>query len=65
MASTDDAERTTLYSQAQLLIMDNALVLPIRDVVNLNGASVTVENLQYDPYGWFPLLANVTVKPTP
>lgn len=65
MASTDDSERATLYGQAQLLIMDNALVLPIRDVVNLNGASVTVENLQYDPYGWFPLLANVTIKPTP
>jgi hypothetical protein len=42
--------------------MENALILPIRDYVNLNGAAASIGNLSYDAYGWFPLLANVTVK---
>jgi hypothetical protein len=40
--------------------MENALLLPIGDPVNLNGASAQVQGLVYDPYGWFPLMNNVT-----
>ena len=42
--------------------MEQALILPIRDYVNLNGSSTSITSLSYDAYGWFPLLNNVTVK---
>lgn len=61
MVSNSDDERRALYGQAQVHIMDNALVLPIRDYVNLNAAALAVNGLAFDAYGWFPLLANVTV----
>jgi hypothetical protein len=41
--------------------MEQALILPIRDTVNLNGAKASLNGLTYDAYGWFPLLANVRV----
>jgi peptide/nickel transport system substrate-binding protein len=61
VATTDVPTRRTLYAQAQQIIMDNALLLPIGDPVNLNGASASVQGLMYDPYGWFPLMNNVTL----
>ncbi len=61
VASTDTRTRRALYAQAQRLIMENALVLPIADPVNLNGASARIAGLTYDPYGWFPLMNNVTL----
>jgi peptide/nickel transport system substrate-binding protein len=60
--ATDLALRATLYAEAQRLIMDQALILPIRDYVNLNGARTTIHNLAFDAYGWFPILNNVTVS---
>jgi hypothetical protein len=58
-----------MYTAIQNHVMEQALILPIRDYVNLNGASANVHNLSFDAYGWFPLLANVTLgeppKPTP
>jgi peptide/nickel transport system substrate-binding protein len=52
--------RRGYYAEVQRLIMNEALILPIRDYVNLNGASASIIGLQFDPYGWFPLLNNVT-----
>ncbi len=57
---TDAAARASDYTQAQRLIMEQALILPIRDYVNLNGVGQGVGNLAFDVYGWFPLLHNVT-----
>ena len=54
-------ERQQYYSAAQGLIMDQALLVPIRDYVNLNGVSARVQNLRFDAYGWFPLLWNATL----
>ena len=59
----DPTQRGTLYAQAQQMIMAQALVLPIRDYVNLNGAAIGIGGLSYDAYGWFPLLANLTYIP--
>ena len=53
--------RGQLYAQIQQIIMDQALILPVRDYVNLNATDASIENLQYDPYGWFPLINNVTI----
>jgi peptide/nickel transport system substrate-binding protein len=58
---TDANARHSLYSQAQTLIMDHALVLPIRDYVNLNGYQAEIQGLAFDAYGWFPLLLNLQV----
>jgi peptide/nickel transport system substrate-binding protein len=58
---TDPNVRRALYSQAQQIIMQEALILPIRDYVNLNASSLSVQGLTYDSYGWFPLLNNVTL----
>lgn len=60
-ASIDPKTRADFYAKAQHKIIDQALVLPIRDYVNLNGASARLGGLSYDAYGWFPLLANLTL----
>jgi peptide/nickel transport system substrate-binding protein len=54
-------EREALYSQIQLRVMNEALVLPIRDYVNLNGVNDHVQGLAFDAQGWFPWLIDVTV----
>jgi peptide/nickel transport system substrate-binding protein len=51
--------RVVLYSRAQRIIMDNALIIPIRETVNLNATTNNIQNLTFDPYGWFPLMTNV------
>lgn len=58
--TNDPAERQNFYTGVQGLIMDQALILPIRDYVNLNAYSKRVGGLTFDAYGWFPLLANLT-----
>jgi len=55
----DEKERLALYAQAQHRIMDLALIIPIRDYVNLNGISAKVKGLRYDHRGWFPWLHDV------
>jgi len=60
--TSDRAERAALYSQVQLRVMDQALVIPIRDYVNLNGVSKRVQNLRFDAQGWFPWLIDVTAE---
>jgi peptide/nickel transport system substrate-binding protein len=58
----DPVQRASLYAQAQTRIMDLALVLPLRDYVNLNAARAAVKGLQYDRRGWFPWLYNVYLE---
>ncbi len=36
-----------------------ALIVPVRDYVNLNGFSSQVMGLRYDRQGWFPWLHDV------
>lgn len=59
---SDPVSRRDLYAQAQRMIMEQALVLPIRDYVNLNVANTSVQGLAFDAYGWFPLLGNITLN---
>lgn len=62
-ASESDPEaRRLAYGHAQDIIMEQALILPIRDYVNLNGVSTQVQGLSFDPYGWFPLLYGVSIS---
>jgi peptide/nickel transport system substrate-binding protein len=53
-------ERRLLYGRAQAIILEQALVLPIRDTVNLNGYVDEIQGLRFDPYGWYPLLYNIS-----
>lgn len=55
----DMQRRADLYGQAQILIMEQALVLPIRDYVNINASTASVQGLRYDRRGWFPWLHDV------
>jgi len=59
--TSDQAVRGALYSDVQRRIMEMALILPVRDYVNLNVASTRVKGLRYDARGWFPWLVDVTV----
>jgi peptide/nickel transport system substrate-binding protein len=54
--------RRQLYQQAQTIIMREAIILPVRDYVNLNAHSTRIEGLVFDPYGWFPLMNNVRLN---
>ena len=56
------SERESLYSQVQLRVMDEALVIPIRDYTNLNGVNDHVQGLAFDAQGWFPWLIDVTAE---
>ena len=56
------ADRQLFYGQVQSQIMQNALILPIRDYVNINAHVSSVEGLVFDPYGWFPLLYGVSLN---
>lgn len=58
---TNDDARRSLYGQIQRVVMEQALILPIRDYVNLNGYRRTLSPLQFDAYGWFPILNNLEV----
>ena len=62
MSAIDLTQRANLYMQAQEQIMDLALVLPIRDYVNLNVAWARVKGLQYDRRAWFPWLYDVYLE---
>jgi len=62
MQTVDDMERTGIYADIQQRIMAEAMILPIRDWVNLNAASSRVSGLRYDAQGWFPWLYDVQVE---
>ena len=59
----DPDERAQIYAQVQQRIMDQALIIPIREYVNINAASARVNGLQYDVRGWFPLFYDVYLEP--
>jgi peptide/nickel transport system substrate-binding protein len=58
----EDETRKNMYIALQNGIMEQALTLPIRDYVNLNGVRTNIGGLSFDAYGWFPLLANLTIN---
>jgi peptide/nickel transport system substrate-binding protein len=59
---SDREQRSALYASTQRRVMDQALVIPIRDYVNLNGVSNRVQGLRFDASGWFPWLIDVTLE---
>jgi len=59
----DPTLRAALYTQVQAVIIEQAVVMPLRDRINLNGVSSKVSGLKYDAYGWFPVLYNASYSP--
>ena len=58
----DRSTRREIYARIQQRIMEQAIIVPIRDYVNLNAAQADVQNLRYDRQGWFPWLYEVTLQ---
>ena len=58
---TDPQRRLELYREVQRTVMQEALILPIRDYVNLNARRTCIEGLRFDSRGWFPVLHDITV----
>jgi len=59
---TNPSDRAPLYADVQQRVMAQALIIPIRDYVNLNVAAKSVTGLHYDARGWFPQLSNVRIQ---
>lgn len=57
----DPARRRSLYYEIQSLLMNEALLLPIREYARLRAVGRRVTGLRFDAYGFYPLLANVTL----
>ncbi len=62
-AEREPMRRAGLYSVIQARIMDQALVLPVREYVNLNGVRQGVHGLHFDAQGWFPYLTDLGLGP--
>jgi len=58
----DSESRNELYKRVQATVMEQALILPIRDYVNLNARRQCVQGLRFDSRGWFPLLHDISVN---
>ena len=58
LQESDPTTRDNLYAAAQAIIMEEAIILPVRDYVNLNGATASIDGVIFDAHGWFPLLHN-------
>lgn len=57
----DAVTRRNLYFEAQSIIMNEVLIVPIRDNVRLRAISANVTGLRFDAYGFYPLLSNVSI----
>jgi peptide/nickel transport system substrate-binding protein len=58
-ASLDADLRWELYAAAAMQIRDQALLIPIRDYVNLVVSNNRLEGLHFSAQGWFPLLIDL------
>lgn len=58
----DNLARRSQYFEIQSIIMQEALILPIREYVNINGSRSNITNLRFDAYGWYPILYNVIIR---
>lgn len=58
-----DAElRAQLYRSVQERIMEQAVILPIREYINLNGTSANLDGVIFSAQGWWPLLRNLQLS---
>ena len=61
-AEPDNAKRADLFAQAQKLIMDQALSVPVWDIANIMGLRANLDGLVFDRRGAYLWLYDVYVK---
>lgn len=61
--TSDRQARMQAYAEFARLARDQALLLPIRDYVNLVVADPRVQGLRFSPQGWFPYLIDLRLTP--
>ncbi len=59
LVTIEDQTRFSLYARAQQIIMDHALILPLREQVNIVAVADGLEGLAWDASGQIPLLHNL------
>jgi peptide/nickel transport system substrate-binding protein len=59
----DFEARLSLYEQFSSRVREEALVLPIRNYVNLVVVSNRVEGLHFSAQGWYPILIDLQMAP--
>jgi peptide/nickel transport system substrate-binding protein len=62
-AALDPELRWELYAAAATRIRDQALLIPIRDYVNLVVTNNRIQGLHFSAQGWFPLLIDLKMTP--
>ena len=65
LSVSDSRTRFSLYARAQQIIMDQALILPLREQVNIVAIAGELNGLAWDASGRIPLLNNVTLDSPP
>jgi peptide/nickel transport system substrate-binding protein len=60
--TADTGQRLDLYRQAQEIVAQECLILPVRDYVNINVSQSGVKGLTFSPQGWFPILIDVELE---
>ncbi len=60
LLTRDERARFGLYARAQQIIMDDALILPLREHVNIMAHAEALAGLEWDPAGEIPLFYNLT-----
>lgn len=61
MQTADPDQRRSQVYAVQARIMDEVLILPIREPVRLSAARADLVGLRFDAYGFYPLLKNVSI----
>ncbi len=59
LITIEEQIRFSLYARAQQIIMDHALILPLREQVNIVAVADGLEGLAWDASGQIPLLHNL------
>jgi peptide/nickel transport system substrate-binding protein len=61
-ATTDKDERIAIYTEVQQIIMDKALIVPIRAYTLLIATRAELKGMQFDPVGYVPLFYEVYME---
>jgi peptide/nickel transport system substrate-binding protein len=62
-ATLNEGLRLDLYAQIAERVREEALLLPIRDYVNLVVANNRLQGLRFSAQGWFPYLIDLSLAP--
>lgn len=61
-AELDTETRKALYGQAQQIITDQSLVIPIASLASLNGLAASIQGVKLDSRGWYRWLYDAWIS---